>query len=166
MAIFVKKSFFFRLKKNFDGNFFLEITKKNKKWLYQMKVGIELGKVKKFGIGWCIPHRMAADNAPASNRVKEVSPFFCQVSMQKSIQIWISTNKKAKKFRMLLVKNCQLLSIPKHINGNTKRLCGLCYGLPKRYIFRLGGPIQFSNTWSWIAMIKNIYLYLISFLLP
>ena len=28
-----------------------------------MKVGIKLGKVKKFGIGWCIPHRMAADNA-------------------------------------------------------------------------------------------------------
>ena len=28
-----------------------------------MKVGIKLEKVKKFGIGWCIPHRMAADNA-------------------------------------------------------------------------------------------------------
>ena len=28
-----------------------------------MKVGIKLGKVKKFGIGWCIHHRMAADNA-------------------------------------------------------------------------------------------------------
>ena len=27
-----------------------------------MKVG-KLGKVKKIGIGWCIPHRMAADNA-------------------------------------------------------------------------------------------------------
>ena len=27
-----------------------------------MKVGIKLGKVKKFGIGWCIHHRMAADN--------------------------------------------------------------------------------------------------------
>ena len=40
-----------------------------------MKVGMFIGKVKKFGIGWCIPHRMAADNAegglaPASNRVK------------------------------------------------------------------------------------------------
>ena len=23
-----------------------------------MKVGIKLGKVKKFGIGWCIPHRV------------------------------------------------------------------------------------------------------------
>ena len=35
-----------------------------------MKVGIKLGKVKKFGIGWCIPHRMAADKAPpAWNRV-------------------------------------------------------------------------------------------------
>ena len=29
-----------------------------------MKVGIKLGKVKKFGIGWCIPHRVVADNAP------------------------------------------------------------------------------------------------------
>ena len=28
-----------------------------------MKVGIKFGKVKKFGIGWCILHRMAADNA-------------------------------------------------------------------------------------------------------
>ena len=28
-----------------------------------MKVGIKLGKVKKFGIGWCIHHKMAADNA-------------------------------------------------------------------------------------------------------
>ena len=43
-----------------------------------MKVGIKLVKVKKFGIGWCIPHRMAADKAeggsgqtpPAWNRVK------------------------------------------------------------------------------------------------
>ena len=44
-----------------------------------MKVGMFIGKVKKFGIGWCIPHRMAADNAeggsgltppPALYRVK------------------------------------------------------------------------------------------------
>jgi hypothetical protein len=28
-----------------------------------MKVGIKLGKVKKFGIGWCIPHIVVADNA-------------------------------------------------------------------------------------------------------
>ena len=28
-----------------------------------MKVGMFIGKVKKYGIGWCIPHRMAADNA-------------------------------------------------------------------------------------------------------
>ena len=28
-----------------------------------MKVGIKLGKVKKFGIGWCIPYRVVADNA-------------------------------------------------------------------------------------------------------
>ena len=28
-----------------------------------MKVGMFIGKVKKFGISWCIPHRMAADNA-------------------------------------------------------------------------------------------------------
>ena len=33
-----------------------------------MKVGIKLGKVKKFGIGWCIPHRMAADNAKGGVR--------------------------------------------------------------------------------------------------
>ena len=42
-----------------DGIFFVEITKKSEKGLYQMKVGIKLGKVKKFGVGWCIPHRMA-----------------------------------------------------------------------------------------------------------
>ena len=38
-----------------------------------MKVGMFIGKVKKFGIGWCIPHRMAADNAkggPTWYRVK------------------------------------------------------------------------------------------------
>ena len=63
LTIFVKKSFLFLVKKIFDGNFFIEITKKSKIWLYQMKVGIKLGKVKKFGIGWCIFHRMAADNA-------------------------------------------------------------------------------------------------------
>ena len=28
-----------------------------------MKVGMFIRKVKKFGIGWCIPHRMASDNA-------------------------------------------------------------------------------------------------------
>ena len=33
-----------------------------------MKVGMFLGKVKKFGIGCCIPHRVAA--VIASNRVK------------------------------------------------------------------------------------------------
>ena len=27
-----------------------------------MKVGIKLGKVKKIGIGWCIPLRVVADN--------------------------------------------------------------------------------------------------------
>ena len=50
-------------KKIFDAIFFVEVTKKNEKSLYQMKVGIKFGKVKKFGIGWCILHRMAADNA-------------------------------------------------------------------------------------------------------
>ena len=46
-----------------------------------MKVGLFIGKVKKFGISWCFPHRMAADNAkggsgqtpPAPNRVKLLS---------------------------------------------------------------------------------------------
>ena len=55
LAIFVKKKF--------DCIFFAEVSKKNEKFLYKMKVGIKLGKVKKFGIGWCIHHRMAADNA-------------------------------------------------------------------------------------------------------
>ena len=63
LTIFVKKSFFFRVKKIFDGAFFAEVRKKNEKLFYQMKVGIKLGKVKKFGIGWCIPHRVVADNA-------------------------------------------------------------------------------------------------------
>ena len=62
LTIFVKKSFFFRVKKIFDGIFFMEVIKKNKKLLYQIKVGIKMGKVKKFGIGWCIPHRVVADN--------------------------------------------------------------------------------------------------------
>ena len=53
-----------------------------------MKVGIKLGKVKKFGIGWCIPHRMAADNAeggsgqtpplPGFNRVKTLLDWLAQ----------------------------------------------------------------------------------------
>jgi hypothetical protein len=60
LTIFIKKWFFFRAKKNFDGIFLVEVTKK--KLLYQMKVGIKLGKVKKFGIGWCIPLRVVADN--------------------------------------------------------------------------------------------------------
>ena len=33
LTIFVKKSLFFRSKKNFDGNFFVEITKTNEKLL-------------------------------------------------------------------------------------------------------------------------------------
>ena len=61
LTIFVKKSFFFRAKKKFDGIFFAEVRKKNEKLLYQMKVRIKLGKDKKFGIGWSIPHKMAAD---------------------------------------------------------------------------------------------------------
>ena len=63
LTIFVKKSFFFMAKKFFDAIFFVEVTKKNEISLYQMKVGIKFGKVKKFGIRWCILHRMAADNA-------------------------------------------------------------------------------------------------------
>ena len=63
LTIFVKKLFFFGAKKNFDAIFFVEVTKKNEKWLYQMKVGIKLVKVKKFGIVWCIPHRVVAENA-------------------------------------------------------------------------------------------------------
>ena len=59
----MEKLFFFRAKIFFDGIFFLEITKKSKKILYQMKVGMYLGKVKKFGLGWCIHHRLATDNA-------------------------------------------------------------------------------------------------------
>ena len=56
------------------------------------------------------------------------------------------------------------LSIPKYINGNTTRQCGLCYGLTKRTIYRLF--IQFSSTRSWRAMMKeNIYLSQISFVL-
>ena len=82
LAIFVKKSYFFRMKKKFDGIFFAEVSKKNEKLLYQMKVGIKLGKVKKFGIGWCIPHRVVADNAkggfvrtpPGWYRVKHLIP--------------------------------------------------------------------------------------------
>ena len=58
LALFVKK---------FDGNFFVEITKNSKRWLHQMKVGMLIGKVKKFGIGWCIPHRMAAVNAEGAD---------------------------------------------------------------------------------------------------
>ena len=63
LTIFVKKSLFFEAKKDFDAIFLVEVSKKYEKLLYQMKVGIKLGKVKKFGIGWCIPHRMVADNA-------------------------------------------------------------------------------------------------------
>ena len=58
-----------------------------------MKVGIKLGKVKKFGIGWCIHHRMAADNAeggsgqtppPGGKRVKA----FGIMNLQYEIRIY------------------------------------------------------------------------------
>ena len=62
LPIFVKKSFFFMVKSDFDSIFFAEVSKNIEKLLYQMKVGIILGKIKKFGIGWCIHHRIAADN--------------------------------------------------------------------------------------------------------
>ena len=39
-----------------------------------MKVGIKLGKVKKFGIGWCIHHRMAADNAEGGSGQTPLPP--------------------------------------------------------------------------------------------
>ena len=35
-----------------------------------MKVGIKLVKVKKFGIGWCIPHRVVDDNAGSHEHYK------------------------------------------------------------------------------------------------
>ena len=42
LAIFVKKSFFFRAKKNFDGIFLVAVTK-SKKLLYQVEVGVVVG---------------------------------------------------------------------------------------------------------------------------
>jgi hypothetical protein len=48
-----------------------------------MKIGMSIGKVKKFGIGWCVPHRVAADNAeggsgPGWSRVKiNLTLYFC-----------------------------------------------------------------------------------------
>ena len=33
LTFFVKNSFFFSAKKIFDGNFFVEVTKKSEKWL-------------------------------------------------------------------------------------------------------------------------------------
>jgi hypothetical protein len=76
VVCFRQKIVLFQGENSFESNFFVEITKKNEKLLYQIRVGIELGKVKKFGIDWCIHHRMAADNANpppdthTSNRVK------------------------------------------------------------------------------------------------
>ena len=50
-----------------------------------MKVGIQLGKVKKFGIGWCIHHIMAADNA-AWNRAKSaLNRFWKSVSSKTAV---------------------------------------------------------------------------------
>ena len=44
LAIFVKKLFFFRAKKNFDGNFLVEITKKNKKMTLPDESRDQIGK--------------------------------------------------------------------------------------------------------------------------
>ena len=88
LTIFVKKSLFFRAKKNFDGIFFMEVIKKNKKLLYQMKVGIKLGKVKKFGIGWCIPHRMAADNAEGGS-VRTPPPYSIGLNPAPYIELYV-----------------------------------------------------------------------------
>ena len=69
----LQKHFLFRVKKFFDSNFLQKSQKKREKWLCQKKVGMLIGKVKKYGIVWFIPHRMAADNAnrgpPGWNRV-------------------------------------------------------------------------------------------------
>ena len=62
-----------------------------------------------------------------------------------------------KKLGCYLWKIVYFFPISKYINGYTRRRCGLCYGLLKRYIFKLRGPIQFSSTESWRAIIKNIY---------
>ena len=48
-----------------------------------MKVGIKLGKVKKFGIGWCIPHRMAADNAEGGS-VRTPPPTWYRVKQKEN----------------------------------------------------------------------------------
>ena len=45
-----------------------------------MKVGIKFGKVKKFGIGWCILHRMAADNAKGGS-VRTPPPLWYRVKL-------------------------------------------------------------------------------------
>ena len=73
MSIFVRKQCFWPFSwknRSFLGQkkiltviFWWKLQKKIKKWLYQMKVGMFIGKVKKFGISWGTPHRMAAYNA-------------------------------------------------------------------------------------------------------
>ena len=60
--VFVENRHFWRLKKNFVPQFFPEIKKNCEKLLYQWEVRIKIGKVKKFGVGQCILHQMAADN--------------------------------------------------------------------------------------------------------
>ena len=50
-----------------------------------MKVGIKFRKVKKFGIGWCILHRMAADNAKGGS-VRTPPPIWYRVKENPNIR--------------------------------------------------------------------------------
>ena len=61
-----------------------------------MKVGIKLVKVKKFGIGWCSPHRVVAENAKGGF-VRPLPPphgiglnlfyFICNCTLQSKIML-------------------------------------------------------------------------------
>ena len=61
LTIFIKKSFLFRAKKNFESNFFVKVQENWKRNTLPDENGDVIGKFKKFGISWCIPHRMTSD---------------------------------------------------------------------------------------------------------
>jgi hypothetical protein len=60
-----------------------------------MKVGIKFGKVKKFGIGWCIPHRVVVHCNPLQGN-------YMEELLHREIPVLITGN-KFKEYNFLLV---------------------------------------------------------------
>ena len=105
-----------------------------------MKVGMLIGKVKKFEIGWCIPHRVAADNAEGGIGLRLFSLSLTQ------LQWWNSTFKVDALYFFLLVGILFISTLH-------------CILLLNQYLFELFFELFGWISWIFVGWSSNFYSF-------